>query len=225
MPAGSTHTSATIPDITASRGEQTRQDILDAAYNLFLEKGYHGTSMRQVSQLAGIALGGIYNHFSGKEDIFIEVVKAHHPYVKTLPALQAAHGATVEAFVNDAARRMTAALGERLDFINLMFIELVEFKGQHLDQLFEQFFPSILEFARRFTAQRSELRPIPPVILVRVFLGLFYSYVLTELLIADRMPEDMRQGPGGTPGDAFPYFVDVFLHGVLANPPEEKEEA
>jgi AcrR family transcriptional regulator len=198
-----------IPVVT--RGEHTRQLIRDAAYELFLDLGYHGTSMRQIARHAGTALGGIYNHFSSKEEIFLEVIKAHHPYVKTLPALESASGTTIDTFVRDAARHMIDALGDHLEFVNLMFIELVEFKGRHLSALFDQFFPGILEFAQRFSAQRQGLRPIPPLILVRVFLGLFYSYVLTELLIADRLPEDMRQ-------DAFPYFVDVFLHGILVEP-------
>lgn len=192
----------------STRGEQTRQDILEAAYELFLDLGYHGTAMRQIARRAGIALGGIYNHFSSKEDIFVEVIKAHHPYIKTLPALETAHGSTFEEFIHDAAQRMISALGDRLEFLNLMFIELVEFKGQHLPVLFNQFFPKVTEFALRFSSQHGELRPVPPLILVRIFLGLFYSYVLTELLIAEQLPDEMRQ-------DAFPYFVDVFLHGVL----------
>ena len=62
-----------------SKGERTRQDILSAAHTLFLEQGYHGTSMRQIAYRAGIALGGIYNHFAGKEGIFTAVFEANHP--------------------------------------------------------------------------------------------------------------------------------------------------
>ena len=48
---------------TLSKGERTRQSILQAAYELFLEQGYAATSMRQIAERAGLALGGIYNHF------------------------------------------------------------------------------------------------------------------------------------------------------------------
>ncbi len=42
-----------------SKGELTRASILEGAYQLFLQQGYHGTSMRQIAEEAGIALGGI----------------------------------------------------------------------------------------------------------------------------------------------------------------------
>lgn len=69
-----------------------------------------------------IALGGIYIHLSSKEEIFIEVFKAHHPYTKILPILETALGATIDAFAHDAAQRIITALGNHLDFINLLFI-------------------------------------------------------------------------------------------------------
>ena len=63
-----------------TRGERTRCEILAAAYQLFSQKGYHGTSMREIARQSGLALGGIYNHFSSKEDIFIQVQLEHHPF-------------------------------------------------------------------------------------------------------------------------------------------------
>jgi AcrR family transcriptional regulator len=86
-----------------SKGERTRTEITEAAYHLFIKNGYHGTSMRQIAQEAGIALGGIYNHFNSKEDIFISVLMHHHPYYDVLPAMRAARGDTIEEFVRDAA--------------------------------------------------------------------------------------------------------------------------
>ena len=73
-----------------SPGEGTKVTILEAANRLFSANGYHGTSMRQIAQEAGIAVAGIYNHFANKEDIFITVLKAHHPYNDIMPALQTA---------------------------------------------------------------------------------------------------------------------------------------
>jgi AcrR family transcriptional regulator len=155
-----------MPDDFTNRGEHTHEEIIAAAHSLFLQNGYHGTSMRQIARSAGIALGSIYNHFSGKEEIFKAIILEHHPLFDILLGMNAAQGETTEALVRDAAHRMVNALGERKDFLNLMFIELVEFKGQHVPALFELFFPQLQEFSRHLVSKPGQLRPIPmPVIL------------------------------------------------------------
>ena len=190
------------------RGDRARGEILQAAHLLFVERGFHGTSMRQIAQEAGIALGGIYNHFSSKEDIFSAVFLERHPYLGVLPLLKAAQGETIEEIVRDAAHRMVGNLERRTDFLNLMFIEMVEFKGQHIPQIFQLVFPEIMEFAQRFVAKQDELRPIPLLVVVRAFVGLFFSYLITDILIADQLPPDMRE-------NALDHFVDIYLHGIL----------
>ncbi len=207
-----------MSDEINSRGEQTRDAILQAAYQLFLENGYHASSMRQIAQQAGIALGGIYNHFPSKEEIFLAVVMRHHPLVKILPVLENSQGATLEEFFKDAAQRAMNALGSRADLINLMFIELVEFEGKHLPDLFEQIYPKVLAFIQRFPADRSGVREIPMFVLVRFFFGTIFSHFLIEQLIADRFPQDHRQ-------DTLSTYVDIFLHGILAEPSHGLESA
>jgi len=192
----------------STRGGHTQAEIIKAAYRLFVERGYHGTSMRDIAREAGTALGGIYNHFSSKEDIFLTVFVEHHPYRDVLPAMSAAQGGTIEQFVRDAASRMVEALGESQDFLNLTFIELVEFKGRHIPLLFESIFPQLLEFAQRMVAGQGELRSIHLPILLRAFLGLFFSFYLTGMLIGKQLPDEMQQ-------NALDNFVDIYLHGIL----------
>jgi AcrR family transcriptional regulator len=196
-----------------SKGERTRSEITEAAYHLFIKSGYHGTSMRQIAQGAGIALGGIYNHFSSKEDIFVSVLMLHHPYYAVLPAMRAARGDTIEAFVRDAAARMVGELENRQDFLNLMFIELVEFESQHIPLLFQTIFPNLMEFAQHFIEGDQELRPIPLPIVMRAFISLFFAYVITEIIIGRQMSPEMQAG-------ALDYFVDIYLHGILVAQPE-----
>ena len=50
---------------------------------------------------------------------------------------------------------------------------------------------------------------MPPFVLLRAFIGLFYSYFMTETLIMERLPAHADQS-------AFDYFVEIYLHGVLA---------
>lgn len=193
-----------------SRGEQTRDEIITAAHRLFIRQGFHGTSMRQIAQKADIAVGGLYNHFDGKEDIFVAVLTHYHPYHEVLPALEAAQGSTIEELVRDSAEKMLEALAKRPDFMNLMFIEIVEFNSTHIQQLFETLFPRILSVVQRFKGvEGGKLRPIPPEILIRMFLGLFFSYYITDQVFGATPPPMFRH-------NALEQFVDIYLHGILA---------
>jgi len=195
------------PELT-SKARRTRTAIVEAGYRLFVRQGYNATSMRQIAEEVGLALGAAYNHFSSKEDIFVAVLMEHHPFHEIMPALQSAQGKTVEEMVRNAASQMIEILGQRHDVLNLMFIELVEFEGQHLSQLFDTFFPPLMEFAQRFTQAEGPLRDVPLPVVLRAFVGLFFSYFITELLIGQQLPPKLREG-------AFDHFVDVYLHGIL----------
>ncbi|MBI3361027.1 MAG: helix-turn-helix transcriptional regulator, partial [Chloroflexi bacterium] len=73
MPAKSTKPDAGSPD-ELKKGDRTRAAIIEAANRIFLSKGYHAASMRQITKEVHLALGGIYNYFDSKEDIFIAVL-------------------------------------------------------------------------------------------------------------------------------------------------------
>jgi len=79
-----------------SRAGNTRVEIIAGAHSLFLDLGYHGTSILQIASQAGIALGGINNHFDCKEDIFVSVLDNYHPYHEIYPILRNAQGESVD---------------------------------------------------------------------------------------------------------------------------------
>jgi len=58
-------------------GQRTRQAILDAALDLFAEKGYFGTSLRDVAGAVGVRESALYNYFAGKEALFDALLTAH----------------------------------------------------------------------------------------------------------------------------------------------------
>ncbi len=191
-----------------SKGEDTRQTIIDTAHKLFTRQGYHGTSMRQLAKEAGIALGGVYNHFSGKEDIFRAVFMENHPFLEMLPAIEGAQGETIEDLVHDAAAQMLAAIKRKPDFINLIFIEIVEFKNTHTHEIFETAFPRGVQIVARMEEAQGSLRAIPALMLIRAFIGLFFSYHLAETMLGEITPPEFRE-------NAMDYQVDILLHGIL----------
>jgi AcrR family transcriptional regulator len=193
---------------TLSKGERTQQTIEEAAYELFLEQGYSATSMRRIAERAGLALGGIYNHFSSKEEIFEAIILDKHPYKQILPVILSAPGNTLTDFVHNAAHALVDELGKRPDFIRLMFIEIVEFNSKHMPVFFDVIFPEFLPLVQRFQAPDGELRPIPLPLLLRAFLGMFFSFYMTELITERIDIPEMHE-------NALDSFVEIFLHGIL----------
>ena len=194
------------------KGEATRIAIEEAAFSLFMEHGFHATSMRQIADRAGLALGGIYNHFSSKEEIFAAIILHKHPYKQILPLVLAAEGNTAEEFVHNAAQAMISELGRQPDLLKLMFIEIVEFNGQHVNLLIREIAPKLLPVFERLVKVRKNLRPLHPAVLLRSFLGMFFSYYITEILLSGSVVGKLM------PKNSFEQFVDIYLHGILKEP-------
>lgn len=57
------------------QGESTITRILNQAMRLFLEKGYHGTSIDDITKAAGITKGALYWHYEGKEDLLKKIIQ------------------------------------------------------------------------------------------------------------------------------------------------------
>jgi AcrR family transcriptional regulator len=193
---------------TLSKGERTSRAIVDAAYDLIVEQGYAATSMRQIADKAGLALGSIYNHFASKEDVFEAIIQERHPFFQIVPLLNTAEGETVETFARNAAHTLIAELGHHPEFLNLLLIEIVEFKGEHVPVVFEKMFPMIQQMAQRLSNLQGDMREIPQLVLARAFLGMFFSFFITELILN-------RTAFMETQIDALDHFVDIFLHGIL----------
>jgi AcrR family transcriptional regulator len=114
------------PDLVTRR----RRQIADAAVRLFIEKGFHKTTTRQIAKSAGVSIGSLYEYIASKEDILYLVCESIH--------------AEVEHGVADAMSRTTGgreALAEVLreyfmvchrmsDFILLIYQETRSLPGE-----------------------------------------------------------------------------------------------
>ena len=199
------------------KSEITRARIVEAAFQLFLEQGYAATSIRQISRRAEVTVGGIYSHFTSKEEIWAAVVDAKHPYRQILPLVEEAEGDTIEEILHDAARRMIAGLESRPDLLKLMFIELVEFNGRDVSGLFLTSAPHMLAFISRALKKKGRLRDIPLPVIIRAFLAVLFWYYMTEMMIG----QDIQAAFGTQSVD---QYMDILLHGILQSPAEAAHE-
>jgi AcrR family transcriptional regulator len=66
------------PDLVKRR----RRQIAAAAVQLFIEKGFHKTTTRQIARTSGISIGSLYEYFASKEDILYMVCESIHAEVE-----------------------------------------------------------------------------------------------------------------------------------------------
>lgn len=58
--------------------EATRARLLDAAVKAFAERGYHGTTTRDIASAAGMSPAALYVHHSSKEDLLYQISRTGH---------------------------------------------------------------------------------------------------------------------------------------------------
>lgn len=93
------------PRRRAARKAQTRDELVAAAGRVFARKGFHETTMADVAREAGYAIGTIYVHFVGKDDLFLEVAA---DYVAT----RARENETVRSRTDGRLPERARALGD-----------------------------------------------------------------------------------------------------------------
>jgi AcrR family transcriptional regulator len=97
-----------MPDRRAQRHEATRQEILEAAWQLARERGLAGWSLREVAEAVGMRAPSLYVYFDGKDAIYDAMFA--HGYEQLLARIEAAE-------VPDEPReRLRRAAAEFVDF-------------------------------------------------------------------------------------------------------------
>ncbi len=110
------HGTATENSVAATglrtRGEPTRQRILDAALSLFRERGYDETTMRAIAGRASVPVGNAYYYFAGKqalldtlaEQLHNEYLDACRPVLERERELEARLGGVLAVYWETVAR-------------------------------------------------------------------------------------------------------------------------
>ncbi|MBE3558110.1 MAG: TetR/AcrR family transcriptional regulator [Ktedonobacteraceae bacterium] len=88
-----------------------REQLLKTAFQLFSERGYRDTSVRDIARTLGVTEGLLYHYFAGKADLFVAVLNEYAP-----PAL-------FESIIATAANR---PLAEVLQEIGQTFLTLIQ---------------------------------------------------------------------------------------------------
>src|SRR5215471_12016179 len=109
-------------------GEASTEKILDAAAQIAGERGFHGTSIKAVSQRSGLPASSIYWHFANKDELIAAVIdRSYHQWVAALDRPAAVpDDADAPALFHALMRRVGETLEEFGQFMRLGLLLILD---------------------------------------------------------------------------------------------------
>ncbi|MCL6517276.1 TetR/AcrR family transcriptional regulator [Alicyclobacillus sp.] len=107
-----------------------REQILAAARRLFREKGYHGTTIREIAEEAGVLSGSLYAHIQSKEDLLFEIAdEGARAFLAAAADTERRPGPAVER-MRHGLRSHIRVIADHLDAATVFFHEWRSLSGE-----------------------------------------------------------------------------------------------
>lgn len=192
-----------------------QQRILEAALTLFLSQGYNGSNLRDIAREAKVSMGGIYHHFSSKEEIYTTLLQQSdvaQDMFQILRLFQAPEFPENLAAVGDAIAR---TVRKHRDSFKLFYIDVLEFQGRNVKPVIQQFRDRFNELSEMLLARRAkDVSEIHPAILMRVMVDVFIHTRLEEVMLDQSLASRL----GLSEEEVTRQMAEVILRGALKRP-------
>lgn len=106
------------------KGDKTKQDIREKAYQLFAEKGFKEVTMKDICERTGLSRGGLYRHYESTEQIFLEIVNVFSDRQKNEVLTKIGQHIPAAAILEELLSRYA---DEMMDFENSISLAVYEF--------------------------------------------------------------------------------------------------
>ena len=171
---------------TRMRGEERQAAIVRSAIHLFAEKGFRGTTTRELASALGVTEPVLYRHFRTKRDLYGAIIEATarqaSQRVHTLrPAAEAADD---RAFFTSLAELILERYEKEPETTRLLLyssLEGHEQAGQFFERVFRDFYELVLDYIRARIASGA-FRAVDPEIAARGLIGMIAYHGLVEQL-------------------------------------------
>ncbi len=202
---------------TASRREQrrlhhqdlSRSQLLDAAEEVFGNKGFHETTLKEVAELAEFSVGSVYSFFQNKDDLYLNVFLRRG--AEFLPGMEAAVS-SAESPLEQIHRLVDFEVGffrEHRHFgrLYLRSSSLAATPPQQVDRALHDNYARAMDIQAGVFERgqrQGEIRDGDPYVLARLFSGLVATYQLLDPAIVS----DDADGGERLPLDSLHEIVD-----------------
>ncbi len=174
----------------------TRNGLLETARRVFIEQGYHNTTLDQVAEAAGFSKGAVYSNFGSKDDLFLALLdELMEERVRELAA-QLERAAGAPNFLKELARQATR---HRMRLAPEWTLLLMEFwthaaRDPELRRQFAAQHARLMEKVARQVAQVAAQRGIlprrPPLDVVRALSAIGHGMAMEELIEPGSVKEE-----------------------------------
>jgi len=198
-------------------GEERRLQILAVAVSLFSQKGFRGTTTKEIAQAAGVSEAMVFRHFATKQELYSAILD-HKACASGRfdPADMADEGISRK---DDRAVFEKLALGalnhheNDPEFQRLLLHSALE-KHELAQMFFDEFVRHVYEFLGSYIRERQRdgaFIEIDPAIVVRCFIGMVMHHSLNNnLWDPDRRLLDISNET------AAKHFTDILLKGITS---------
>jgi AcrR family transcriptional regulator len=187
-----------------------RQDILTAAMQLFAEKGFRGTTTRDLAARAGVNEAIIFRHFKTKDELYSAIIqhKASEWDARYAQFEKLAAGADDQKFFETLGRNFLEKHEHDTTFPRLLLFSALE--GHQLSEMFVASMASRNPF-RAYIQRRIDegsFRSLDPELVARAFFGLFFNFVLWQEVFGFKQVKPFDRD------EVVRTYVSIFLSGI-----------
>jgi AcrR family transcriptional regulator len=156
-----------------------REQILVTAKSLFIQQGYHGLAMRQISEALDVSKAALYYHFKDKEELFLAILSNNLDEIENaIDLIQSKPVSCSEKmvlFVEYVLKQPT----EQRAIIRLASQEMSQLSvmaRRKFDRTYHDQFTGKLQAIFEAGVKSGEFRPIDPAVATWALLGIMYPY-------------------------------------------------
>jgi len=201
-------------------GGERRLQILRVAMRLFSQRGFRGTTTKEIALAAGVSEAMVFRHFATKEELYSAILDHKaclqddlDPLQKVADAIQRKDDRAVfEGIALDALNQHDCDP----EFQRLLLHSALE--GHELAHMFwEKFVRRVYRSLGSYIRQRQRdgaMRRVEPLVIVRAFIGMIIHHSLNNNLW-DRKRQLLKISNQA----AARAFTEILLNGVTTTPP------
>src|SRR5919109_2794683 len=192
-------------------GEERRRVIVEAALALFSQKGFRGTTTKEIAEAAGCSEATIFKHFATKDELYSAILEAKSQIEETLAKAAQAAARKDDAGVFRAVGLESLTRTEQdPSLLRLLLFSALE--GHNLSHLFfESKVRRLHEFLSNYIKGRIEdgaFQAVDPLLAARGFVGMVAHHLLIHEIFG------MKRPAGVLPEHVVDTFVTIFLQGI-----------